>query len=87
MAKEFTQIVGELRFYEEDVIGDTILSAVWSSDPTGPTVSDVTSDSTKAIGRFQSNDPGEFVLTVEITTAGGQILKGQARINVIPVSV
>lgn len=79
----FTQKVRETRYYEQDVVGDTINSAEWMVQPAGPTLSGFVVQSSKVQALFSSNVPGSFVLTVKMSMASGQVLRGQARITVV----
>lgn len=83
MASRFTQVVGELRLYEQDVIGDTVVDATWDSDPLGPNFSNQTTQTTSASAMFSSSEPGSFLVTVLMNLASGQKVKGQARIDVL----
>lgn len=87
MAAQFAQVVNEYVPYRQDVINDTIQTAEWSVEPSGPTVSPVTPTSTTAQAYFQYSLPGIFVLSVKLTLTSGAIRIGQARITVTDVSV
>lgn len=86
MPSQFSQLVDESIYYQQDVLHDTINSAEWSCDPpaflsnqtVGPT-------STKVL--FSPARPGSYVLKVLMTMVSGQILDGQARITVSDLRV
>ena len=84
---QFTQIIGEQPYYQQDVINDTIVSAAWATDLAGPVLSGVVTTSTYSKVQMTQAIPGVFVLSVTLTLASGQIRVGQARINVVQVEV
>lgn len=83
----FTQIIDEYVPYRQDVVNDTITTAEWSVEPTGPQVTPVPPSSTTAQAFFSYGIPGVFVLSVKLTLASGAIRIGQARISILDVSV
>jgi len=84
---QYTQIIGEEPYYQQDVINDTIVSASWAVDLDGPVLSGVVTTSTYSKVLMTQAIPGVFVLSVTLTLASGQIRIGQARINVVQVEV
>jgi hypothetical protein len=84
---QFTQVVGESLYYQQDVVNDTIIAAVWSVDIAGPILSGQIDAASSSKILFTQAIPGTFVLTADLELATGQTRKGQARINVIAVGV
>lgn len=84
---QFTQIIGEEPYYQQDVINDTIVDASWEVDLPGPVLSAPVTTSTYSKVLMTQAIPGVFVLSVTLTLASGQIRIGQARINVVQVEV
>ncbi len=84
---QFTQIIGEEPYYQQDVINDTIVGAVWAVDPAGPTLTGPVTTPTYSKVLMSQAIPGVFVLSVTLTLTSGQIRIGQARINVVQVEV
>ncbi len=84
---QFTQIIGEEPYYQQDVINDTIVGAVWAVDPAGPVLTGPVTTSTYSKVLMSQAIPGVFVLSVTLTLTSGQIRIGQARINVVQVEV
>lgn len=84
-----TQIVGENVNYEQDILGDTIETAVWTVNPSAtPGISSqIVTSPTSAIAAFESSTPGDFVLEVVVELASGQIRIGQARVRVMEILV
>lgn len=83
----YTQLVGEDVCYQQDVLNDTIESAVWSTDQPGPVLSGVVTTSGYSLVYMSQAIPGSFVLSVQLNLTSGQVRIGQARINVIQVGV
>ena len=87
MAAFFTQLIGETVLYEQDIVNDSITNAVWSVDQPGATLGSPITTTTNSQVTFSSTVVGNYVLTVTLTLLSGQVLEGQARINVIAVRV
>lgn len=78
------QMVGEKRFYQQNITGDTsVPPAVWSVSPTGPTLSGQQDTNTSSVIAFQSAAVGIWTLSVAMTTPDGQIVIGQIEIVVV----
>lgn len=88
MAAQFSQAVGELIGYQQDVKNDTISSAVWSVVPDeGTTLTGGSTGPTSVSKLFGAQTPASYVLSVEMQMASGQVLIGEARIQVVAVKV
>lgn len=87
MPGAFTQIVGEKRFYRQPVVNDTISTAAWAVQPTGPVLTSPQTMPAESIVLMEAAHPGIYLLTCTAELASGQRVKGQAKVDVIEQNV
>lgn len=79
-----SQFVGDNVLYQQDVMGDTIVSAEWFSSPAA-TIGTPVNTGTSSTVLFQSQQIGLYTLTVSLTLASGQVKSNQVLINVVSI--
>lgn len=78
---DFSQLIGENRIYEQQVINDVIIGANWDINPSGPVLTPLPPGQFAADCGVLFVQHGSFVLTCTLNCASGQVLKGQVRVN------
>ena len=75
--------VGEARLYQQQVSGDTIVSAAWAASPSpGLTIGTPVNTGTSSTVLVTAVTGGTYTLQAALTLASGQILFGLVSISV-----